>query len=133
MINVKFSVGNKILKIGRWFTGIFMFLHALAGLTCFILSFALADQGRFLWGFFYAGIGNFVIIIFLWILRYFIYGFGLMVCNSAYQLSQKRAFTYLDFIEAERQYKNHKIDINQMNKFSTEYYSHEAGYIEKDK
>lgn len=55
-----------------------------------------------------------------------------MVCNSAYQLSQKRAFTYLDLVEAQIQYKNHKIDLNQYNKLLTEYYQHDAGLIEKE-
>lgn len=132
MINVKFGVGNKILKIGRWFTGIFMVLHSLAGLVFLILSIALAKNGQIIWGYFYAGIGCFAWVIVLWILRYFIYGFGLMVCNSAYQLSQKRAFTYLDLVEAQIQYKNHKIDLNQYNKLLTEYYQHDAGLIEKE-
>ena len=132
MINVKFSVGNKILIIGRWLTSILMLLYATAGSILFVMSFTLTENVKIIWPLFYTGLGFFISVIFTWIMRFFIYGFGLMVCNSAYQLSQKRAFTYLDYLEAKRQYRNHKIDINQFNKLTTEYYRHEAGCIEKE-
>lgn len=132
MVNAKFAVGNKILKIGRWYTAVMMMLCSIASITFTILSYTLPKNGAVIYPLLWTGIGFLVSVFFFWVLKYLIYGFGLMVCDSAYKLSQKRVVTYLDYIEAKRKHGLYKINDEQMEECETAYYTNESGLIEKE-
>ena len=129
MDNVKFSIGNRILIISRWYTSIRFVLNALAGITLVILSYALDKEGKIMWNLFWIGFGVFIETILVLMLRYLLYGFGIIVCNSAYNLSEKRVVTYLDYIEAKKKYKNGNISEDKFKEVETEYFKNDSGLI----
>ncbi len=131
MVNVKFSIGNKILVISKWYFGIRMIINAIAGIALMILSYTLLVQqgGGIHWPCFWASIGCFFEIIILWMLRFFFYGFGLIVCKSAYELSEKKVVTYLDYADAKRKLKAGKITQAEMDVIEVEYAKNEEGLI----
>lgn len=129
MVNVKFYLGNKLLKIARVYASIRITINLIAGIVFIILSYAQAKDGGVIWPYFLAGIGLFVEILFIWIFTQFIYGFGLIVCNSAYSLSEKKVVTYLDYREAKNAFANNKISKEEMDAIEKDYLWNENGYI----
>ena len=130
MVNVKFSIGNKILKVARWYTLIRVIINFILGTLFVVLSYTVSKDGTFVWPYFWTGLGFYLETLLVWVFRYFLYGVGLLVCGSAYNLSQRKAVTYLDYVEAKKLLSNHKITEEEFDNIEKEYATHEAGYID---
>ena len=126
------NIGNRIIKVARWYTAIRLILNAIAGTTFVILSYVLPKDGTIIWVYFWVGLGFYLETLVILLLRYVLYGLGIMVCASAYKLAQKRVVTYLDLKEAQRKYAQGKITKEQMDAIEVEYYQYDQGLIEKE-
>ena len=129
MVNVKFGIGNRLLKIARWYAYIRLCINLILSITFIVLSY-VDESGSINWSYFWAGIGCALEIIWIWIFEQFLLGFGLIVCNSAHELSQKKVVTYLDYKEAKRAYSYKKITQYEMDNIEKEYAKNDSGYID---
>ena len=130
MVNVKFQIGNNILKIAKWYALIRTCINFIAGTTFVILSYALAKDGKIIWGYFWTGMVFYFEVLLIWVFKHFLYGFGLMVCDSAYSLSQKRVVTYLDYKEAKRLHAGGELHDEDFEAIEKEYAKNDNGFIE---
>ena len=130
MVNVKFEVGNNILKIAKWYGLIRTCMNLIAGTVFVVLSYALAKDGKVIWPYFWTGMIFFIEILWVWVFKHFLYGFGLMVCDSAYSLSQKRVVTYIDYKEAKRLHSSGELHDEDFEAIEKEYAKNDAGYID---
>ena len=130
MVNVKFQVGNNILKIANWYALIRTCINLIAGTVFVVLSYALTKDGKIIWPYFWAGLSFYFEVLLIWVFKHFLYGFGLMVCDSAYSLSQKRAVTYLDYKEAKRLHSNRQLNDEEFEKIENEYAKNDNGFID---
>jgi len=130
MVNVKFETGNNIIKVARWYTLIRVFVNFILGTLFVVLSYALSKDGKTIWAYFWTGMAFYAETLLVWVFRWFLYGFGLMVCDSAYNLSQKKVVTYLDYKEAKKRFSNYKINQEEMKTIEKEYAKNNYGFIE---
>lgn len=130
MVNVKFNIGNRILKIAKWYALIRTCLNLILAIVFIVLSYTQKVDGKIFWPYFWTGIGLCIEVLWIWIFEQFLYGFGLIVCNSAYRLSEKKAVTYLDYKEAKRACSANRITKEEMNMMEREYAKCDNGYTE---
>jgi hypothetical protein len=54
----------------------------------------------------------------------------MLVCDAAYRLSEKKAVTYLDYKEAQKELYANKIIDKEFEQIESEYVKNDSGYID---
>lgn len=129
MVNVKFNLGNRIMKGTNIYITIRVYMNLIIGSALIGVSFAM-NGNKINWLQFWIGISVFAEVMLLLLLRLFLLGFGMLVCDAAYRLSEKKAVTYLDYKEAQKELNANKIIDEEFEQIELEYVKNDSGYID---
>ena len=129
MVNVKFNLGNRIMKGTNIYITIRVYMNLIIGSALIGFSFAM-NGNKINWLQFWIGISVFAEVMLLLLFRLFLLGFGMLVCDAAYRLSEKKAVTYLDYKEAQKELNVNKITDKEFEQIELEYVKNDSGYID---